>query len=73
MVSNFNLYGHDGIERNKNIFSLVLYTLLTICPKDLLKPQIVCSIMLGLGQQAVESIDRTRGLAGNLFCKIIHQ
>ncbi|XP_037025535.1 tubulin-specific chaperone D [Bradysia coprophila] len=50
----------------------VLYTLLTICPNDLLKPQIVRNIMLGLAQQAVESIDRTRGLAGNLFCKIVH-
>lgn len=58
---------------HKNVFCSVLYTLLTICPNDLLKPQIIRSIMLGLVQQAVESIDRTRGLAGNLFCKIIHQ
>lgn len=57
----------------KTHFHLVLHTLVTICPKDLLKPQIVSSIMLGLAQQAVESIDRTRGLAGNLFCKLIHQ
>lgn len=60
---------------SKIVFLLfqVLYTLITTCPNDLLKPQVVRSIMLGLVQQAVESIDRTRGLAGNLFCKIIHQ
>lgn len=57
----------------RHIFFPVLYTLVTICPHELLKPQIVRSIMLGLAQQAVESIDRTRGLAGNLFCKIIQQ
>lgn len=56
-----------------NGFSSVLYTLITNSPNDMLKPQIVSSAMLGLVQQAVESIDRTRGLAGKLFCKIVHQ
>lgn len=50
-----------------------LYSILTTCPVEYLKPDIVHRIMLGLIQQAVEKIDRTRGLAGKLFCNIINQ
>lgn len=47
--------------------------MLTICPSHLLRPEIVHNIMTSISQQAVEIIDRTRGLAGSLFCKLIHQ
>lgn len=47
--------------------------LLKSCPAELLKPEIVKKVMQGLAQQAVEKIDRTRGLAGRLFCGIVHQ
>lgn len=47
--------------------------LLKNCPQELLKPEIVTKVMQGLAQQAVEKIDRTRGLAGRLFCGIVHQ
>ncbi|CAD6999638.1 tubulin-specific chaperone D [Ceratitis capitata] len=48
-----------------------IYELITKCPKDLLQPEHVHNIILGFMQQAVEKIDRTRGLAGRLFCQII--
>lgn len=48
-----------------------IHQLITTCPKDLLQPEQVHQIMLGFMQQAVEKIDRTRGLAGRLFCQII--
>lgn len=50
-----------------------LYSILTTCPHQYLKPDIVHSIMLGFIQQAVEKIDRTRGLAGKLFSNLINQ
>lgn len=43
------------------------------CPPELLKAEVVKEVMQGLAQQAVEKIDRTRGLAGRLFCGIVHQ
>ncbi|XP_063705548.1 tubulin-specific chaperone D [Culicoides brevitarsis] len=46
--------------------------LLKNCPNAMLKPEIVEKVMQGLAQQAVEKIDRTRGLAGRLFCEIVH-
>ncbi|GAB0091300.1 Tubulin-specific chaperone D [Sergentomyia squamirostris] len=48
-----------------------LFTLMTICPRHLLQPSVVHEIMTHLCQQAVEKIDRTRGLAGKLFCSLI--
>ncbi|XP_036329001.1 tubulin-specific chaperone D-like [Rhagoletis pomonella] len=48
-----------------------LFQLITTCPKELLQPEQVHKIILGFMQQAVEKIDRTRGLAGRLFCQII--
>lgn len=50
-----------------------LYTLLTTCPNYLLKEEHVVSAMVGFAQQAVEIIDRTRGLAGQLFWKLVYQ
>lgn len=52
---------------------MALYRLVTICPKDVLRPDTVHAIMTGFAQQAVENIDRTRGLAGSLFCKLVNQ
>ncbi|XP_055916706.1 tubulin-specific chaperone D [Eupeodes corollae] len=49
-----------------------LYQLLTTCPKTILKPDHVQRVLQGLVQQAVEKIDRTRGLAGRLFCSLIN-
>ncbi|EDW63994.1 tubulin-specific chaperone D [Drosophila virilis] len=49
-----------------------LYELATQCPRDMLTPQQVHQIVVGFMQQAVEKIDRTRGLAGRLCCKLIH-
>lgn len=49
-----------------------LYQLVTVCPKELLTEELVLKIMRGLAQQAVEKIDRTRGLAGKLFCALVH-
>uniref|UniRef100_A0A336LLZ4 Tubulin-specific chaperone D n=1 Tax=Culicoides sonorensis TaxID=179676 RepID=A0A336LLZ4_CULSO len=46
--------------------------LLKNCPAELLSDEIVEKVMQGLAQQAVEKIDRTRGLAGRLFCSIVH-
>lgn len=51
-----------------------LYQLVTVCPVQLLSEELVMRIMRGLAQQAVEKIDRTRGLAGKLFCQLVwHQ
>lgn len=47
--------------------------MLTTCPEKLLRPEIVHNIMTSISQQAVEIIDRTRGLAGSLFYKLVHQ
>lgn len=49
-----------------------LYELATQCPRDMLTPQQVHQIVVGFMQQAVEKIDRTRGLAGRLCCKLTH-
>lgn len=49
-----------------------LYKLVTNTPQHLLNAHIVHLIVTGLVQQAVEKIDRTRALAGKLFCKIIY-
>lgn len=48
-----------------------LYQLVTVCPKELLTQELVMNVMRGLAQQAVEKIDRTRGLAGKLFCQLV--
>lgn len=52
---------------------LALFRLVTMCPPSLLRPNIVHDVMVGFAQQAVEIIDRTRGLAGSLFCKLVYQ
>ncbi|EDW75811.1 uncharacterized protein Dwil_GK15140 [Drosophila willistoni] len=49
-----------------------LYEIATKCPPDLLSPMHTHQIVVGFMQQAVEKIDRTRGLAGRLCCKLIH-
>uniref|UniRef100_A0A1A9WDM9 Tubulin-specific chaperone D n=1 Tax=Glossina brevipalpis TaxID=37001 RepID=A0A1A9WDM9_9MUSC len=49
-----------------------IYQLLKRCPMDLLQANYVHEIVLSFMQQAVEKIDRTRGLAGRLFCQLIH-
>ncbi|XP_034474683.1 tubulin-specific chaperone D [Drosophila innubila] len=49
-----------------------LFEIITQCPKDMLMPQHVQQTVVGFMQQAVEKIDRTRGLAGRLCCKMIH-
>lgn len=50
-----------------------LYKLIVTVPHQHLNEQKVHAIVGGLLQQAVEKIDRTRALAGKLFCKIIYQ
>lgn len=49
-----------------------LYEILNQCPKDLLTAQQVHQTVVRFMQQAVEKIDRTRGLAGRLCCQLIH-
>lgn len=49
-----------------------IFLLVTSCPKELLKPAVIHRIMSGFAQQSVEKIDRTRGLAGKLFCNLVH-
>uniref|UniRef100_A0A1B0D4Y0 Tubulin-specific chaperone D n=1 Tax=Phlebotomus papatasi TaxID=29031 RepID=A0A1B0D4Y0_PHLPP len=49
-----------------------LFSIITTCPQELLRPDVVHEIMTHFCQQAVEKIDRTRGLAGKLFCNLIH-
>lgn len=49
-----------------------LYQLVLICPKELLSEELILRILRGLAQQAMEKIDRTRGLAGKLFCMLVH-
>lgn len=55
-----------------NIFAKAIYELVTSCPKDILQPRHVQEIVVDFMQQAVEKIDRTRGLAGRLLCQMIH-
>lgn len=50
-----------------------LYKLIVTVPHDALDEKKVHAIICGLLQQAVEKIDRTRALAGKLFCKIIYK
>lgn len=50
-----------------------LFKMVTNCPHHLLNANIVLAILCGFVQQAVEKIDRTRALAGKLFCKIIYK
>lgn len=50
-----------------------LYKLIVTLPHDHLNENKVYAVVGGLLQQAVEKIDRTRALAGKLFCKIIYQ
>lgn len=50
-----------------------LFKMITCCPHHLLSPDIVHAILCGFVQQAVEKIDRTRALAGKLFCKAIYR
>lgn len=50
-----------------------LYKLIVTLPHDHLNENKVDAIVGGLLQQAVEKIDRTRALAGKLFCKIVYQ
>lgn len=50
-----------------------LYKLTITIPHELLDEAKVHAVVCGLLQQAVEKIDRTRALAGKLFCKIIYK
>lgn len=50
-----------------------LYKLVVTMPQDLLSEIRVHEVICGLLQQSVEKIDRTRALAGKLFCKIIYK
>lgn len=50
-----------------------LYKLIITIPHDFLDENKVHAVMCGLLQQAVEKIDRTRALAGKLFCRIIYK
>ncbi|KAH8412266.1 hypothetical protein KR009_000944 [Drosophila setifemur] len=49
-----------------------LYAIVSECPPDLLSSEQVHRIVVGFMQQAVEKIDRTRGLGGRLCCQLIH-
>ncbi|XP_055382719.1 tubulin-specific chaperone D [Condylostylus longicornis] len=48
-----------------------LFQLITTCPRELLTPSFIHQVMTELAQQAVEKIDRTRGLAGRLFYSLV--
>lgn len=50
-----------------------LYKLIVTMPHELLDEKLVHAVVSGLLQQSVEKIDRTRALAGKLFCKIIYK
>lgn len=50
-----------------------LFKLTVTIPQEFLDEQKVHAVISGLLQQAVEKIDRTRALAGKLFCKIIYK
>lgn len=49
-----------------------LYEIVTECPPELLSSEHVHEIVVGFMQQAVEKIDRTRGLGGRLACQLVH-
>ncbi|CAH8535750.1 unnamed protein product [Heterobilharzia americana] len=40
--------------------------------KDLITPDVIEEVMIGIAQQAVEKIDRTRGVAGEVFASLLH-
>ncbi|CAH8437222.1 unnamed protein product [Dicrocoelium dendriticum] len=40
--------------------------------EDLIQPRLVKDAVVGIAQQAVEKIDRTRGIAGQSFASILH-
>lgn len=50
-----------------------LYKLTVALPQELLDAEKVHAVVSGLMQQSVEKIDRTRALAGKLFCKIVYK
>lgn len=50
-----------------------LFKLITSIPHESLDASKVHAVVTGLVQQAVEKIDRTRALAGKLFCNLIFQ
>lgn len=50
-----------------------LFKLVTTMPHDMLDATKVHAVVTGLVQQSVEKIDRTRALAGKLFCSLIFQ
>lgn len=50
-----------------------LYKLTVTMPQHFLDANKVHAVVSGLLQQSVEKIDRTRALAGKLFCKIIYK
>lgn len=50
-----------------------LYKLTVSLPQEHLDEDKVHAVVSGLLQQSVEKIDRTRALAGKLFCKIIYK
>lgn len=50
-----------------------LFKLITTIPHNLLDATKVHAVATGLVQQSVEKIDRTRALAGKLFCSLIFQ
>lgn len=50
---------------------VALSKLIVACPAQMMKSEWVHALTTGLLQQAVEKIDRTRALAGKLFCRVI--
>lgn len=50
-----------------------LFKMTVTLPQDLLDEEKVHAVVSGLLQQSVEKIDRTRALAGKLFCKIVYK
>lgn len=50
---------------------VALFKLIVACPNEHLKPEWIHAATNGFLQQAVEKIDRTRALAGKLFCRVV--
>lgn len=60
--------------REASMAGLETLTLLLRTHKiEFLTPDLVRKIIAGIGQQAVEKIDRTRALAGRIFYNLIHR
>lgn len=60
--------------REASMLGLETLTLLLNKHKsELLTENLVTKIITGIGQQAVEKIDRTRALAGRIFYNLIHR